>query len=257
METKHIRLNRYLAQCGLGSRRECDSIIASGKIYINDKKVTELGTRVIPDEVVVMYSGKKLLAINRIEYFAFHKPRDTIVTKKDPEGRNTIYTALKNSGFNADHLKYIGRLDRNSEGLLLMTNDGDLIHALTHPRFQIKKVYQTKIDTKVTHEDQLTMIHKGVISNGQRLHLGAVREMNTHEKNENWYEIDLYEGKNRQIRRIFESKGYKVLRLKRIQFSVIKLGSLRRGGWRPLSTNEIRGLKSKGYKQKKVIKGKK
>ncbi|MGD9202116.1 MAG: pseudouridine synthase [Chitinispirillia bacterium] len=249
MENKNIRLNRYLAQCGLGSRRECDSIIASGKIFINDKKVIELGTRINPDEVELKYRGKTIEVINRIEYFAYYKPRDTIVTKKDPEGRNTIYNSLKKSGFNADHLKYIGRLDRNSEGLLLLTNDGDLIHALTHPRFQIKKVYQTRIDKKVSQEDQSEMIHEGVVSRGQRLHLGSIREMNKNtEENEYWYEIDLYEGKNRQIRRIFEAKRFRVLRLKRIQFSAVKLGALKRGRWRTLSMSEIKALKSKGYK---------
>ncbi len=245
---KNIRLNRYLAQCGLGSRRECDTIIASGKIRINGKKITTLGVKVNPGKDRVEYAGRIMKEIKRREYIAYHKSRGTLVTAKDPQGRETIYDALKKNGCNADILKYIGRLDRNSEGLLLLTNDGDLIHSLTHPRFHIKKVYQVKISRLLKKEDAESMVHAGVSSEGQILRAGAIRELAVKSAKEKyWYEIDLYEGKNRQIRRMFETLGYEIVRLKRIQFSVIKLSNLKRGAYRYLTEREIKALKSKGF----------
>ena len=245
---KGIRLNRYLAQCGLGSRRECDTIIAAGKIRINGKKITTMGVTVTPGKDRVEYAGRVVKEIKRREYIAYHKSRGTMVTAKDPKGRETIYDALKKNGYNAERLKYIGRLDRNSEGLLLLTNDGDMIHTLTHPRFHIKKVYQVKISSLLRKEDAELMVHTGVSSEGQTLQAGAIRERaNTSVKEKYWYEVDLYEGKNRQIRRMFESLGYGVLRLKRVQFSVIKLGNLKRGAYRNLTEREIKALKGKGF----------
>lgn len=246
---KKIRLNRYLAQCGLGSRRECDTLIAAGKIIVNGKKVTELGIRIDPDNIQVKYARKRVREVKKLEYIAYYKSRGTVVTTYDPEGRETIYGAMKRSGFNADHLKYIGRLDRNSEGLLLLTNDGDMIHALTHPRFHIKKVYQVKINKELQACDIEKMIHSGIMSEGQKLHAGAIRKIQAKtNKKEFWYEIDLYEGKNRQIRRMFDSLGYDVIRLKRTQFSVVKLRNLQRGKFRFLEEREVKGLKNKGYR---------
>ena len=247
-----IRLNRYLAQCGLGSRRECDEIIASGAIVINGKRTTRLGLRIDPSAVSIEYNGKKIGLPDTMEYIAYHKSRGTIVTAADPDGRETIYDALKKAGCAADHLKYVGRLDRNSEGLLLFTNDGDLIHALTHPRFEIKKVYQVRTDKALDVSDAQKMIYDGIESEGQNLHAGAIKTLQ--EKGggkEYWYAVDLYEGKNRQIRRMFEALGYTVVRLKRVQYSVVKLGDLQRGRYRRLEEREITGLKSKGHPVKK------
>lgn len=249
---KEIRLNRYLAQCGLGSRRECDSLISTGKIFINGEKLTELGIQIDPDNVIIEYKGKVVKEIKRLEYIAYHKSRGTMVTARDPQGRTTIYEAIKKRGFNTDHLKYIGRLDRNSEGLLLLTNDGDMIHALTHPRFHIKKVYQVKINKHLREEDAETMVTSGVTSEGQQLRAGAISTIHAKtNKKEYWYEVDLYEGKNRQIRRMFECLGYEVIRLKRTQFSVIKLGDLKRGMYRYLDKREIKALKNRGYRVRK------
>ncbi len=244
-----IRLNRYLAQCGLGSRRECDTLISSGKIVINGKKVIKLGTQVDPGNDQVQYKGKIVKNIRTLQYIAYNKSRGVVVTAKDPQGRETVYDAIKKTGFDAAHLNYVGRLDRNSEGLLLLTNDGDLIHALTHPRFHIKKVYRVKTNKGLSSTDCDTMVHGGVMSEGQRLCAGVIRQVSAKAGSGGfWYEIDLYEGKNRQIRRMFEGLGYEVLRLKRIQFSVIKLRNLVRGKYRLLTDREIAGLKKKGYK---------
>lgn len=246
--SKKVRLNRYLAQCGLGSRRECDVFIASGKILINGEKVATLGTCINPDIDKVAYKGKVVREIKKLEYIAYHKPRGAIVTKNDPQQRKTIYDALSQKGFDASHLKYIGRLDRNSEGLLLLTNDGTMIHALTHPRFHIKKVYKVKISHRLSDQDITKLLHQGIVSNGQVLKAGDIRESEAeNQDNRFWYTIVLFEGKNRQIRRMIEALGYEIQQLIRIQFGTIKLGTLKRGDFRFLKEREISGLKRKGY----------
>ncbi len=248
-EQQPVRLNKFLAQCGIGSRRKADELIAGGKIYVNGSRVTGLGSRVIPGKDKVEYWGKEIKPFHLLEYFAYYKPRNVMVTRMDPEGRETIYDALKKGGFKAEHLNYVGRLDFGSEGLLLLTNDGELIHALTHPRFQIKKVYRVKIDNPLTDQDRQKLI-EGIESNGQILHAREVREISeiSPQRKQFWYELDLYEGKNRQIRRMFEALGILVGRLRRIQFGSVKLGQMQPGEIRPLTEREIMSLKNSGYK---------
>lgn len=244
-----LRLNRYLAQCGLGARRACDEIIATGHIFINDVAVIKLGTIVDPARDTVTYRGKQIKQIRSLEYYAYYKPKDVIVTKDDPESRTTIFEALKASGHPIDHLNYVGRLDRNSEGLLLLTNDGSLIHTLTHPRFHIKKVYRIRTGVPLTAAHARQMVEEGVASEDQILHAGDIRPDPVKGENglEYWYEIDLYEGKNRQIRRMFETLGYEVVRLKRTQFGNVKLGDLHRGALRPLTEKEREALLHYGH----------
>jgi 23S rRNA pseudouridine2605 synthase len=242
-----IRLNRFCARCGLGSRRSCDTLIAAGKVSVNGKRVTELGTKINPVSDKVEYEGKLLKPGRSYQYLAYHKPRGVMVTKSDPEGRATIYEALRIAGCNADGLNYVGRLDFNSEGLILLTNDGDLIHALTHPRYRIKKVYEVRSNKKLGADDARTMITEGVASEDQVLMAGDIHEINTDIKSEHWYEIVLYEGKQRQVRRMFEALGYQVVRLKRTQFASVKLGLLPLGAVRPLTEKEIAALQSAGW----------
>ena len=251
-QTDEIRLNRYLAQCGIGSRRKADELILSGSIFVNGTRVTELGSKVKPGKDKVEFRGKEVRPFHRLQYLAYHKPRGVVVTKNDPEKRETIYDEFRKKGYNLDYLNYVGRLDFNSEGLLLMTNDGDLIHALTHPRFQIKKVYTVKIDRRLTSQERQKLID-GIESEGQVLHAGDVREISpaVTDQRQFWYEIDLFEGKNRQIRRMLEALGIQVSRLRRIQFGTVRLGELKSGELRELSLREIGGLKNTGYKSKK------
>lgn len=247
-----IRLNKYLAQCGLGSRRKCDELIASGTVRINGTPVTVLGTRIDPNKDSVEVGKNRIRRINTLRYFAFCKPKDAIVTAKDPQGRTTIYDYLSQKGMDVDGLRYVGRLDRNSEGLLILTNDGDLIHALTHPRFQIKKVYMVRTDRPLGPNDVFRMVEEGIESEGTVLRAGAIRELvpdGPTKKREHWYEIDLFEGKNRQIRRMLESLGLKVVRLKRTQFGSVRLGGMQRGQVRPLTDREISGLRNTGHKK--------
>ncbi len=249
-----VRLNKYLAQCGLGSRRKCDELIASGAVIVNGKAVSDMGVKVDPAQVTVEVGKKKVQRVETLKYFAFYKPKDTIVTAADPQGRTTVYDFLKKRGVDNTGLKYVGRLDRNSEGLLILTNDGDLVHALTHPRFQIKKVYRVRIDRRLLPEDATRMIKEGVRSEDVLLRAGDIREVIAAEpgrKKEFWYEIDLFEGKNRQIRRMLEGTDYRVMRLKRIQFGSVRLGGMLRGQIRPLTEREVSGLRNTGHKKRK------
>ena len=237
-----IRLNRYLAQCGLGARRKCDEIVRSGHIFINGAKVTELGTRVMPGDKVV-WRGRELKNLQRPEYFAYHKPAQIMVTRSDPEGRPTLYDALRDTGFNADHLNYVGRLDFQSEGLLILTNDGELIHAVTHPRYRIRKTYRLDIDRPLA-DDDIVRLREGVESEGQLLRAGAVRRVG---RSGCCYDVDLYEGKNRQLRRMFDVIGYRIFRLLRTKFAAVRLADLPAGAVRPLTPGEITALKNTGF----------
>ncbi|MBN2035692.1 MAG: rRNA pseudouridine synthase [Chitinispirillaceae bacterium] len=243
-----IRLNRYLAQCGLGARRKCDELIRSGHVFINGKKVTELGTKVMPADRIE-YRGKTVTPLARLEYLAYNKPAAVMVTKRDPEGRMTVYEKLRKTGRNADHLNYVGRLDYFSEGLLLMTNDGSLLHALTHPRYHIKKTYRVQLERALSESDAQQLLD-GIVSEGQTLHAGGVRAV-PGGRDETWYELDLYEGKNRQIRRMLGALHFRIIRLIRIRFACVRLGDLAPGAFRELTTREIAGLKAAGFKPKR------
>jgi 23S rRNA pseudouridine2605 synthase len=243
-----LRLNRYCAMCGLGSRRSCDTLIAAGRILVNGKKSSELGVKIDPAVDKVEYNGRLVASVKPSQYMAYHKPAGIIVTKADPEGRVTIYDALKREGHDISDLKYIGRLDFNSEGLLLLSNDGNLIHALTHPRYHIKKVYEVCIDRMLAANDAHIMAEDGIESEGQILRVGAISAMNLKTSSGHWYAIDLYEGKKRQIRRIFEALGYTVVRLKRVQFASVKIGDLQPGKARMLTEREIAALLAAGFK---------
>jgi 23S rRNA pseudouridine2605 synthase len=242
-----VRLNRYCAQCGLGSRRQCDTLIASGRIRVNGEAVLQLGTKIDPSRDRVEFRGKPLAPPNRAVYLAYHKPRGVIVTQHDPQGRETVFEALAKAGHHAVGLRYIGRLDFNSEGLLLLTTDGSLVHALTHPRYHIKKVYEVCVDKKVLAADARAMVDRGVESEGQVLRAGNVSALNLKTDDGHWYSVDLYEGKKRQIRRIFEGLGYGVARLRRVQFASVKLGDLPAGRARSLTEREVAALLAAGF----------
>jgi 23S rRNA pseudouridine2605 synthase len=249
-ENNAMRLNRYLALCGLGSRRRCDGIIASGRIYINGVKVDKLGTRVAFGRDSVAYKGRVLSPLEVLKYCAYHKPPGVIVTAIDPHGRATIYDAMKKDGFDASGLRYAGQLDGDSEGLLILTNDGGLIHCLTHPRFHIKKVYEVQSDARLSADDVRTMTVDGIESEGQLLRAGDVRELKRGDGF--WYAVDLYASKKRQVRRMFEARGRRITRLIRIQFGPVKLGDQKPGSVRDLSERETGALRAIGYPVTKI-----
>ncbi len=247
------RLNKYLAQCGLGSRRECDRFIEEGLIRIDGENAVP-GLKISGDEDIT-FRGKPIAAKKAKEYYLYHKPRGPLCTAKDTHDRETIFDALKREGLDAPYLNYVGRLDMDSEGALILTNDGDMIHAVTHPKFHIKKVYLVQVDQEISESNLQRIVEEGVESEDEILKVGAVRFKRI-DGASFWYEVDLYEGKNRQVRRVFGGIGHEVVRLKRTQFANIKLRDLENGMFRPLEEREIRGLQGKGYdidtKKKKV-----
>ncbi len=253
-EIETIRINKYLARCGVGSRRECDRYLEDGLIRVNDE-VVGLGTRIVGDETVT-FRGKPVDAVKEKEYYLYHKPQGPICTSKDTHGRETIFDALKEIGLDAPYLNYVGRLDKDSEGALILTNDGDMIHAVTHPRFHIKKVYQVLVTSKISEDDLELIVEEGVESEDEIIKLGAVRYKGS-EKGYFWYEVDLYEGKNRQVRRVFSAIDNDVKRLVRIQFANIKIRDLPYGEFRELQEREIKGLQGKGYDVTKKVQKKK
>lgn len=245
-----IRLNRYLAQCGLGSRRAAEKLIVSGHILINGQKETNLATMVEPGRDTVEYRGAVIRPMLQTEYVALNKPRGVVVTASDPEGRETVYDVLARTRREpVDHLRYVGRLDRNSEGLLLFTNDGALTHALTHPRFGIKKVYQVRTSRPLSDAVIALMTKTGIESDGQLLKAGSIVALESdREEGGWWYEIALFEGKNRQIRRMMEAVDCTTFRIKRTQFGTVRLGSLAPGEARDLTERELGGLMNLGHK---------
>jgi len=244
-----VRLNRYMAQCGLGSRRAVERLIVAGHVYVNGEKVRTLGTVVDPEHDQVEYRGQKLVAVRPLEHYAYHKPAGPVVTRFDPNESRTIYSELASStGRSMEHLKYVGRLDRESEGLLLLTSDGSLVHALTHPRFHVKKVYLAWVSRALTAEGARRLEQEGVESEGQVLRAGSVRSAQGPAGEAGiWYEVVLFEGKKRQVRRLFEALGVSIRRLVRTQFGSVRLGDLAPGAIRPLTERELGGLRNTGY----------
>lgn len=256
-----IRLNKYLASCGKGSRRSCDDLISAGHVLVNGIKVTGMGTKIDPDRdtVTIQGHGGVIEPIHHHEYWAYYKPRGLMVTADDPQGRPTIYDAIqKQLGRPVNHFKYCGRLDLHSEGLLVLTSDGDLVYALTHPRFQIKKVYHVCINKTLAETDRKRMVEDGIESEDVVLHAASitplrqgVRRFGTDGRlllEEFWYEVVLFEGKKRQIRRMFSALSYDVARLKRVQFSSVTLDDLDCGALRRLTEKEVASLKNSRHR---------
>jgi 23S rRNA pseudouridine2605 synthase len=232
------RLNRWLAECGICSRREADELIRSGKVRVNGEPCLDLSRRIGPGDRVSC-QGQELRRITEKVYLMLNKPRGYVVTHSDELQRETIYSLLPDSAAN---LRYAGRLDKNSEGLLLMTNDGELINALTHPKRKVEKVYRVEINRRLSRKELEDLRHGVQIEGGVTLPAGVFV------KNDGGQGMTLKmvitEGRKRQIRQMVEAVGAKVLRLKRLQFGTLMLKDLPLGRWRPLSGVELRSLKS-------------
>jgi len=241
-----IRLNRYIANAGVCSRREADKLIADGKIKVNKEVVSELGFQVkLTDKVY--YQGN-LLRREQLNYILLNKPKDYITTMDDPHGRKTVMELIKGAG--AERIYPVGRLDRNTTGLLLFTNDGDLAKKLSHPSYQIKKIYQVDLDKPLTSED-LEKIQAGVTLEDGKADVDEVAVLS---KDRSILGIEIHIGRNRIVRRIFEHLGYDVLRLDRVMFGTLTKKDLPRGKWRKLDDKEILMLKK--FNQSKPAKSK-
>ena len=233
-----IRLQRFLAQAGVASRRKAEELIVAGRVKVNGQVVTELGSKVDPDRDKVFLGGKRLLA-ERPVYLMLNKPRGYVTTLSDPEGRPTVRTFLKHAGA---RVFPVGRLDFNTEGLLICTNDGDLAHALMHPKHEVRKTYHVKLQGLVGPET-VSAWQKGVtLDDGDRTAPAEVQLVGNTGKN-SWLEVTIHEGKNRQIHRTAEALGYNVLKLTRIGYGGLQLDDLKVGATRPLSHDELTRLR--------------
>ena len=231
------RLNKYIASSGLCSRRKADELIESGAVMVNGKKVTELGFSVGHKDKVFV-NGKMIHPVKH-EYYRFYKPAGYITTSDDEKGRKTIYDLLPE---NLQKLKPVGRLDKDSTGLLILTNDGDLINKLTHPTIKVPKFYRVSINGKITQND-IDAMYKGIeIEPGKKAYaeVDVIEIDNTHTV----MEIVLYQGLNRQIRKMFEYLGFEVLTLKRTRHATLDLTGLKRGEFKPIKPGQIRDLKN-------------
>ncbi len=236
-----LRLNKYIASSGLCSRRKADELIESGLVYVNGKKATELGFLVNDKDKVVV--DQKLIKPASHKYYKFYKPAGYITTSDDEKGRKTIYDILPKELYN---LKPVGRLDKDSTGLLILTNDGDLINSLTHPSVKVPKVYLVSVDAKMQKSDFEQM------ANGIEIEKGKIAYANVSvlelDNKHTLMQITLYQGMNRQIRKMIEYLGYEVKTLKRIQHATITLDGLKRGEVKPLKPQQVKELK--GFLQK-------
>jgi 23S rRNA pseudouridine2605 synthase len=231
-----IRLNKYLADAGVCSRREADVLIATGAVSVNGKVVTKLGTKVKPSDKV-QYGGQTLKR-EKPQYLLLNKPKDYITTSDDPQNRRTVMQLVKNAC--PERIYPVGRLDRNTTGLLLFTNDGNLAKKLMHPKSNIKKIYHVVLDKNLTNRD-MRKIAEGINLDDGFIQVDQIAYV-ADAKDKKEIGVELHSGKNRIIRRIFEHLGYKVVKLDRVFFAGLTKKDLPRGKWRFLSPKEIRML---------------
>ena len=233
---EQIRLNKFLANAGLCSRREADEYIQQGLVKVNDKVVTELGTKISHNDTVEY--NDKVVALESKCYILLNKPKDCVTTSEDPNGRLTVMDLVK--GACEERIYPVGRLDRNTTGVLLLTNDGDLASKLTHPKFIKKKIYHVWCDKDIAEED-MQRIADGIELEDGPIHADAISYAT--EKDRNQAGIEIHSGRNRIVRRIFENLGYHVTKLDRVYFAGLTKKNLPRGRWRYLTQEEVNFLK--------------
>ena len=230
--TVPVRLNKFLANAGICSRREADEFIQAGVVTVNGKVVTELGTKVLRTDEVKFHDQP--VKMEKKVYVLLNKPKDTVTTSDDPQQRKTVMDLVKNAC--PERIYPVGRLDRNTTGVLLLTNDGDLASKLTHPKFLKKKIYHVFLDKNVTAHD-MQQIATGITLDDGEVHADAIEYASPTDKSQ--VGIEIHSGKNRIVRRIFEHLGYRVVKLDRVQFAGLTKKNLRRGDWRFLTEKEV------------------
>ena len=231
-----LRLNKYLANAGVCSRREADEYIQAGEITVNGTVVTELGTKVLRSDEVKFHD--KPVTLEKKVYVLLNKPKDCVTTSDDPQQRKTVMDIVGNVC--PERIYPVGRLDRNTTGVLLLTNDGDLASKLTHPKFLKKKVYHVFLDKNVTASD-MKQISEGIELEDGEIHADEIAYASDTDKSQ--VGIEIHSGKNRIVRRIFEHLGYRVVKLDRVQFAGLTKKNLRRGDWRFLTEKEVEMLR--------------
>lgn len=230
--TVPVRLNKYLANAGICSRREADEFIQAGVVSVNGQVVTELGTKVLRTDDIRFHDQK--VSMEKKVYVLLNKPKDCVTTSDDPQQRKIVMDLVKNAC--PERIYPVGRLDRNTTGVLLLTNDGDLASKLTHPKFLKKKIYHVFLDKKVTAHD-MQQIATGITLEDGEVHADAIEYASATDKSQ--VGIEIHSGKNRIVRRIFESLGYRVVKLDRVLFAGLTKKNLRRGDWRFLTEKEV------------------
>jgi 23S rRNA pseudouridine2605 synthase len=239
-ESEKIRLNRFIANSGVCSRREADELISRGQISVNGKQVTDLGTKVsFADDV--RYRGKRLSAEKKV-YILLNKPKGYVTTVEDPHAEHTVLELIGNAC--SERVYPVGRLDKDTTGVLLLTNDGDLTGKLTHPRFNRRKIYHVFLDRAVAKDD-LFRLTEGVDLDGEKVMADAVSYADPDDRSQ--IGIEIHSGQNRVIRRLFESMNYKVKKLDRVYFAGLTKKNVQRGKWRFLNEKEINMLKRGAY----------
>ena len=235
-----LRLNKFLANAGICSRREADEFIQAGVVTVNGQVVTELGTKILRTDEVKFHDQP--VTIEKKVYVLLNKPKDYVTTSDDPQQRKTVLDLVKNAC--TERIYPVGRLDRNTTGVLLLTNDGDLASKLTHPKYLKKKIYHVYLDKNVTARD-LQQILEGIqLEDGE---IKADDVQYAHPTDKKQVGIEIHSGKNRIVRRIFESLGYRVQKLDRVQFAGLTKKNLKRGDWRYLTEEEVDRLRMGAY----------
>ncbi|PQJ77482.1 pseudouridine synthase [Polaribacter glomeratus] len=235
-DSSGIRLNKYIANSGVCSRREADTYIEHGSVEVNGKLVTEMGYKVQPDDIV-RFDGTSITPEQK-KYVLLNKPKNYITTMDDERGRKTVMELIMNAS--KERIYPVGRLDRNTTGLLLFTNDGDLAKKLTHPKHNVRKLYHASLDRKLELND-LEKLRGEVVIEGKKVFIDAISYVNGEPKTE--IGIEIHSGRNRIVRKIFEHVGYKVNKLDRVVFAELTKKNLPRGRWRELTNLEVTNLK--------------
>ena len=230
--TVPVRLNKFLANAGICSRRDADEFIQAGVVTVNGQVVTELGTKVLRSDEVKFHDQP--VTMEKKVYVLLNKPKDCVTTSDDPQQRKTVMDLVKNAC--PERIYPVGRLDRNTTGVLLLTNDGELASKLTHPKFLKKKIYHVFLDKNITAHD-MQQIAEGINLEDGEIHADAIEYASDKDKSQ--VGIEIHSGKNRIVRRIFESLGYRVVKLDRVLFAGLTKKNLRRGDWRFLTEKEV------------------
>ena len=238
-----MRLNRYIAHCGACSRRDADEMITSGEIAINGTTCTTLGEKIIPNQDVVTRNGETLTLEQKV-YILLNKPKDYICTVEDPHAEHTVLDLVKDAC--AERIYPVGRLDRNTTGLLLLTNDGELTDRLTHPSYAKQKTYEVTLDRKVTAHDMEQLLQGVTLDDGETAQVDEIAYVRPNDSST--VGVTIHTGQNRVVRRMFDSLGFRVERLDRVLYAGLTKRNLPRGTWRYLTPEEVRMLKNDSYK---------
>jgi len=235
-----MRLQVAVSRAGLASRRKAASIIEEGKVSVNGKIIRERGHAVDPERDEIIVGGVKIKRHEKKVYLLMNKPRSVITSKSDPEGRRTVFDLLPREPLRVLHS--VGRLDKDTTGLLLLTNDGELTYRLTHPKFEIRKKYKVICEGKLSDKEK-HILEKGMFIEGRKTASAKIEVLRSDDKNTELF-IEIHEGRKRQIRNMFLFLGHPIESLERVSYEFLKLGSLRRGEFRHLTSEEVRRLKA-------------